>query len=168
MFVKKKAEEIDLNPFDAVGREWMLITAGTKENCNTMTASWGGMGVLWKKNVVTAYIRPQRYTKQFVDEQEYFTLCFFGEQYRRELALCGTKSCRDLDKIAACGFTVTESECGAPYFEEARLVLVCRKLYADDLRAQCFLDRDCDETCYPEHDYHTFYIGEVVEVLEKV
>lgn len=168
MFQNVDVKKLELNPFAAVGDEWMLITAGTKENCNTMTASWGGLGVLWKKNVATIYVRPQRYTKQFVDGQEYFTLCFFGDKYREELALCGTKSGRDMDKIAACGFTVSEAECGAPYFEQARLVLVCRKLYQDAIKPECFLDRSCDERCYPEHDYHDFYVAEVVEALEQI
>jgi len=168
VFQKTEIKKLMLNPFAAVGDEWMLITAGTKENCNTMTASWGGLGVLWKKNVATIYVRPQRYTKKFVDEQEYFTLCFFGDKYREELALCGTKSGRDMDKIAACNFTVATADCGAPYFEQARLVLVCRKLYQDIIKPECFLDRSCDERCYPEHDYHDFYVAEVVEALEQI
>ena len=168
MFQKVDVKKLGLNPFAAVCDEWMLITAGTKDNCNTMTASWGGLGVLWKKNVATVYIRPQRYTKKFVDEQEYFTLCFFGNQYREELALCGTKSGRDMDKIQACNFTVAEADCGAPYFEQARLVLVCRKLYQDAIKPECFLDRACDEKCYPEHDYHDFYVAEVLEALEQI
>ena len=168
MFRSVDAKELSLNPFAAVGDEWMLITAGTKENCNTMTASWGGLGVLWYKNVATIYIRPQRYTKKFVDEQEYFTLTFFGDDHRDALALCGSKSGRDMDKIAACGFTVAEAACGAPYFEEARLVLVCRKLYEDTLKPERFLDPACDAACYPNRDHHTFYIAEIVEALERV
>lgn len=167
MFERVDPRSLDMKPFAAIGDQWMLITAGTKENCNTMTASWGGLGVLWKKNVATAYIRPQRYTKQFVDEQGYFTLTFFGEEYREALNLCGTKSGRDMDKIAQCGFTVAEAEGGAPYFEEAELVLVCRKLYADTIKPECFIDTECDTKNYPTHDYHTMYIGEVVEVLKK-
>lgn len=167
MFRAVDVKELSLNPFAAVGDEWMLITAGTKENCNTMTASWGGLGVLWHKNVATVYIRPQRYTKKFVDEQEYFTLTFFGDAHRDALALCGSKSGRDMDKIAACGFTVAEASCGAPYFEEARLVLVCRKLYEDTLKPEQFLDPACDTDCYPNRDHHTFYIAEIVEALEK-
>lgn len=167
MFQKVDVKELALNPFDAIGEQWMLITAGTKDECNTMTASWGGLGVLWNKNVATAYIRPQRYTKKFVDEQEYFTLSFFGEEWRKELALCGRKSGRDIDKVKECGFTVTEAAGGAPYFEEAELVLVCRKLYADTIKPECFIDHECDMTCYPTRDHHTFYIGEVVEALQK-
>lgn len=167
MFQKVDVKELALNPFDAIGEQWMLITAGTKETCNTMTASWGGMGVLWNKNVVTAYIRPQRYTKKFVDEQEYFTLSFFGQEWREALTLCGRKSGRDIDKVKECGFTVAEGAGGAPYFEEAELVLVCRKLYEDTIKPECFHDRSCDEKCYPTRDHHTFYIAEVVEALQK-
>ena len=167
MFEKVNVEELALNPFDAIGRQWMLITAGTKDACNTMTASWGGLGVLWNKKVATAYIRPQRYTKKFVDEQQYFTLSFFGEEYREALTLCGRVSGRDVDKVKECGFTVGEGMNGAPYFEQAELVLVCRKLYADTIKPECFIDTACDRECYPNCDHHTFYIGEVVEALKK-
>ena len=130
MFQKVDPKSLNLNPFAAIGDQWMLITAGTKERCNTMTASWGGLGVLWGAPMATAYIRPQRYTKQFVDENEYFTLSFFSENYRPQLNLCGTKSGRDMDKVKECGFTVAEGAGNAPYFEQAELVLVCRKRMA--------------------------------------
>ena len=91
-------DELKLNPFTKIGTQWMLITAGDEKKHNTMTASWGAMGVMWGKNVVTVYIRPQRYTKQFVDSQDTFTLAFFGESYKRALNICGTKSGRDCDK----------------------------------------------------------------------
>ena len=92
MFRTIDPKELDLNPFAAIGDQWMLITAGTAERCNTMTASWGGLGVLWGAPMAIAYIRPQRYTKEFVDENEYFTLSFFPEEYRQQLSLCGSKS----------------------------------------------------------------------------
>ena len=166
MFRTVNVKDLSLNPFAAIGDEWMLITAGTKENCNTMTASWGGMGVLWYKDVATIYIRPQRYTKKFVDEQEYFTLTFFGDSHRDALALCGSKSGRDIDKVKECGFTVKTAACGAPYFEEAELVLVCRKRFAQDMDPACIAD-EVKEKWYPEKDYHAMYIGEIVEVLAK-
>ena len=115
--------------FSMIGEQWMLVTAGTAERCNTMTASWGGLGVLWGKPVATVYIRPQRYTLEFVEREDCFTLSFFGEEYRKALALCGSKSGRDVDKVKECGFTVAGAACGAPYFEEAGLVLVCKKAY---------------------------------------
>jgi len=167
MFRSVNVKELDLNPFTAIGEEWMLVTAGTKDHCNTLTASWGGLGSLWYKDVATIYLRPQRYTRQFVDNSDYFTLSFFGKGYREELTLCGTRSGRDMDKIGACGFTVAEAACGAPYFEQAELVLVCRKLYVDTIKPERFLDAALDARCYPSGDHHTFYIGEVVEALQR-
>ena len=159
-------KQIAKNPFSLIGDQWMLITAGDGENCNTMTASWGGVGVLWQAPVATCYIRPQRYTKKFMDEQDYFTLTFFGEEHREALKLCGTKSGRDVDKVKACGFTVKTAECGAPYFEQAELVIVCRKRYVQDFDPNAIPD-DVKEKQYPNEDYHTMYIGEIVEVLSK-
>lgn len=167
MLTKIDPKTLTINPFDAIGRQWMLITAGDGENCNTMTASWGGMGILWNLPVVTAYIRPQRYTKQFVDEQEYFTLSFLPEQYRQELAYCGRVSGRNEDKIAHCGFTMEMAECGAPYFAEAELVLVCRKLYCQRMQSEFFLDGSVEEKCYPQRDYHDMYIAEIVEAYQN-
>ena len=158
-------KQIAKNPFSMIGDQWMLITAGDAESCNTMTASWGGLGILWNKPMAIAYIRPQRYTKQFVDEQEYFTLTFFPAEYRQALALCGTKSGRDTDKVKECGFTVAEAEGGAPYFEQAELVLVCRKLYQSTLKEEGFVDRSILADHYPSRDLHEMYIGEIVKVL---
>lgn len=159
-------KQIAGNPFAMIGDQWMLITAGTGEACNTMTASWGGLGVLWNAPVATCYVRPQRYTKEFMDREEYFTLSFFGEAYRKALGVCGSKSGRDVDKVKECGFTVKTAECGAPYFEEAELVIVCRKRFAQDFDP-ANIPGDVKEKQYPNEDYHTMYIGEIVEVLSK-
>ena len=94
-------KEIGQNVFSLIGDQWMLITAGTAEQCNTMTASWGGLGVLWGAPMATCYIRPQRYTREFVDREEYFTLAFFDEEHRKALALCGSKSGREVDKVGS-------------------------------------------------------------------
>ena len=166
MFEKVDPKTLDLNVFSAIGEQWMLITAGDRDNCNTMTASWGGLGVIWGAPAATAYIRPQRYTKEFVDNSDYFTLSFFPEAYRKELALCGSKSGRDVDKVEACGFTVAMAQEGAPYFEQADLVLVCRKRFAQAMDP-ANIPLDVREKWYPEEDYHTMYIGEIVEVLKK-
>src|SRR5699024_11934868 len=99
MFTRIDPKELNKNVFSLIGDRWMLITAGTREKCNTMTASWGGLGVLWGKPVATVYIRPQRYTMEFVEGSEFFTLAFFGEAYRKALALCGSKSGREIDKV---------------------------------------------------------------------
>ena len=154
------------NVFSLIGDKWMLITAGNSERCNTMTASWGGLGVIWGTPAATCYIRPQRYTKEFVDREEYFTLTFFGEEWRKALSLCGSKSGRDVDKVKECGFTVKTAACGAPYFEQADLVLVCRKRFAQEMDP-ANIPQDVKEKWYPNQDYHTMYIGEIVEVLQK-
>ena len=166
MFEKMDPKNLDQNVFSLIGDRWMLITAGTQEKCNTMTASWGGLGVLWGKPVATVYIRPQRYTMEFVEGSEFFTLAFFGEEYRKALALCGSQSGRDVDKVKACGFTVAEAEGGAPYFAQAELVLVCKKAYWQDMDPAHFLDPEI-ETHYAQRDYHRIFIGEIVEALRK-
>ena len=167
MFKKIDPREMDGNVFQRIGDQWMLVTAGNKNNCNTMTASWGGLGVLWHEYVATAYVRPQRYTKQFMDSEKYFSLSFYGEEYRKALSLCGTKSGRDIDKIKECGFTVEYGVGDTPYFAEAELVLICEKLYADELREEKFMDPSYAGQKYPQKDWHTFYIGKIVEVLKK-
>lgn len=166
MLKRISVDQLKENVFSLIGDEWMLITAGTREMCNTMTASWGGLGVLWGEPAATIYVRPQRYTKQFIDGEEYFTLSFFGADYRKELALCGAKSGREVDKVAECGFTVACGECGAPYFEQARLALVCRKRYAQELNEGA-LPQDVKEKWYPNRDYHTMYLGQIVEAYIK-
>lgn len=166
MFRSVDPRSLEENVFSMIGDRWMLITAGTQERCNTMTASWGGLGVIWGAPAATCYIRPQRYTKEFVDREEHFTLSFFSEEHRRALALCGSKSGREVDKVKECGFTVRTADCGAPYFEEADLVLVCRKRFAQEMDP-ANIPEEIKEKWYPERDYHTMYIGEVLEVLEK-
>ena len=159
-------KQLDKNVFSAIGDQWMLITAGTGEACNTMTASWGGLGVIWGAPAATCYIRPQRYTKEFVDREEYFTLAFFGEEGRKALQLCGSKSGRDIDKVKECGFTVKAADCGAPYFEEAELVIVCRKRFAQPMDPDN-IPKEIKDKWYPQKDYHTLYIGEIIEVLAR-
>ena len=166
MFQKIDPKALNQNVFSAIGDQWMLITAGTADKCNTMTASWGGLGVIWGAPAATCYIRPQRYTKEFMDREEYFTLTFFGEEYRRQLQLCGSRSGRNTNKVKECGFTVAAAECGAPYFEEAELVLVCRKRFAQPMDP-ANIPQDVKDKFYPGQDYHTLYIGEIIEALAK-
>ena len=156
------------NFFARIGDDWMLITAENSHGeVNTMTASWGCAGILWNKPVAICFIRPQRYTYGIVEDAETLTLSFFAEgQYRDALRYCGTKSGRDGDKFAATGLTVDHAENGAPYVDEANLVLVCRKLYADDLKENCFIDPEMLKH-YAARDYHRFYICEIAEVLVR-
>ena len=145
--------ELQNSVFQTIGKEWMLITAekevGGRIEANTMTASWGGLGHLWNKNVAFVFIRPQRYTKEFVDQSDLFSLCFFGggRQYGLDLKLT------HLDNI--------------PCFEEATTVLICRKLYVQTLREDCFVDTDLANTCYPEKDYHDVYVAEVEQIYVR-
>jgi len=166
MFRTVDPKTLPENVFSLIADKWMLITAGTAEDCNTMTASWGGLGIMWNDPVATCYIRPQRYTREFVDREEYFTLTFFSEEYRKALALCGSKSGRDVDKVKECGFTVKTAACGAPYFEEAELVMVCRKRFAQRMDP-ANIPEDVKAAQYPNEDYHIMYIGEIIEVLKK-
>ena len=118
---------LELNPFTTIGTEWMLLTAGNEDKHNTMTVSWGGLGVLWRKNVTYVLVRPQRYTMEFMDREEYYSLCVFDETYKPALKLCGTKSGRDIDKDKETGLTVMFDQ-EAPYYAEAKLVFICKKL----------------------------------------
>ena len=166
MFKSVSPYELNVNPFKAIDKEWMLITAGDENKYNTMTASWGGLGVIWNKPVATCYIRPQRYTNEFVDSNEYFTLSFFGDgNYRDALTLCGRKSGRDIDKAKETGL-VPAFDKQAPYFEQAELVFVCRKLHKQRIAPEGFVD-PAIENNYTNGDYHYLYIGEIVDCLVK-
>lgn len=162
---KRSLYELNCNPFTTIGRDWMLITAEKDGAINTMTASWGMMGVLWNKPVAQVFIRPQRYTKEFVDNNDRFTLSFFNGQ-KRALSVLGTKSGRDGDKIAEVGFHPIRVD-GEPGFEEAWLTLVCQKLYTDSLKPERFLDPALDQENYPEQDYHTAYIAQILSAWVK-
>lgn len=159
----------DLSPriFSLFQMRTPLLTAGDAQCLNTMTIGWGGLGTLWSRPVCTVYVRPQRYTYEFMERSGWYTVSVLDDGYRDALQLCGSKSGRDLDKVKACGLTPAFSPEGAPYLEEASLVLVCRKLYADDLCPERFVDASIDGAVYPAKDYHRFYIGEVTRVLKR-
>ncbi len=158
--------DITDNLFELIGKDWALLTAKNGDGCNTMTISWGGAGIMWNKPVAFTLIRPQRFTYGLVENGEYFTLSFYDEKYREALQLCGTKSGRDIDKVKETGLTPVFDE-AAPYFEEARLVLVCRKLYAQDLDKNSALVENAVLPFYGEDDWHRMYISEIVKVLKK-
>ena len=160
-------KELTANPFQLIGQRWTLISAGDKDSFNTMTASWGGFGVLWNKPVVYIFIRPQRHTLGFVQSKSHFTLSFFGEEHRPALQLLGTRSGRDGDKVAESGLTPCFTESGNPTFEEATLVMECRKLYDGTLRSDEFVIDKLREVAYPDEDYHRVFVGEIVGCWEK-
>ena len=120
-----------------------------------MTASWGFAGVMWGKNTFTTVIRPQRYTKEFIDKAEYFTISFFKEDYKKALSFCGSHSGRDCDKAKETGLA------------EADMVLVCQKAYVQEMKPECFVDTENDEKWYSDKDYHYQYIGEIVKAFVK-
>lgn len=160
-------EELSFNPFEKISKQWMLITAGDERKSNTMTASWGGVGIMWGKPVVTAYIRPQRYTKEFVDTNDTFTISFLPDGQRKALNVCGAVSGRDVeDKWKEAGLHPYYVEDSAAV-EEAEMIFVCKKLYAQEMYPECFIETECDTKWYPESDYHTMYIAEITKVLIK-
>ncbi len=157
----------NVNPFNKIGREWMLVCAGTENNFNMMTASWGGLGVLWNRNVCFAFVRPNRHTFKFMEENEYFTLSFFPESKKDILSLCGTKSGRDIDKMNLPGLTPVYEKPGFIYFSEASFIIYSRKIYFQDLDPSHFLDPSILEN-YPQKDFHRCYTGEIKKALSRL
>ena len=156
--------ELQMNPMTLIGDSWMLITAGTEDRgYNTMTASWGHLGCIWGGYTSVCYVRPQRYTKEFVDREERYTLCFF-DGHMKELGYLGSTSGRDEDKVAKVGFTPVFGE-GYTYFAEAKLVLVCKKLYQAPLKEEYFTDKETVERNYPDRDFHDLYVGQIQKIL---
>lgn len=166
MFKEIDPKNLDNNVFSLLGDQWTIVSAGNKNNFNGMTASWGGMGVLFHKNVATIYVRPQRYTWELIEAFPEFTLSFFDRKYRPALKLYGSKSGRDVNKIQESGLTPVMDGDTAPYFEEAELVLICRKLYYQDLNPVGFVDTSLQEF-YEKKDYHRMYIGEIRKILHR-
>lgn len=145
--------------------DWGLVSACDGDKWNTMTVSWGGVGELWGKDVVFAFIRPQRYTKQFMDKSDFFTLSFFDKKYRDALKICGSKSGADCDKTALAGLKgVFDGD--TVYPDKARLVIKCRKLACQKMDNTCFIDKSIEEN-YRAGDYHYVYVGEITEVLTE-
>lgn len=155
--------QIDKNVFEAISKQWMLVGAEYDGRANAMTASWGGLGFMWNKNVAFVFIRPQRFTKTLIDKSEYLSLSFFDEKYRNMLAYMGKASGKDEDKIKNAGLTLKEDK--APVFEEASMTLICKKLYNQYLSPECFVDKSFLTQYYPQQDFHEMYIVEIEKVL---
>jgi flavin reductase (DIM6/NTAB) family NADH-FMN oxidoreductase RutF len=164
-FNEIKPSEIPDNTFSLIRDDWMLVTAGPAQSFNTMTANWGGFGHLWHREVVFVFVRPQRYTYEFMERSNVFTLTFFDETWREALEFCGSRSGRNVDKVEATDLTPVKGETGGVYFEEARLVLECRTIYAQDLKSDAFIDPRVDAETYPQRDYHRLYIGQIERCL---
>lgn len=164
MFEKVDLYDLDLNPFQEINKNWTLISAKKGNQTNTMTASWGAWGEIWGMEAITVYIRQSRYTKEFVDGQDFFTVSLF-DGHKKELGVLGRKSGRDGDKIAEVGFHLTEVE-GQPTFEEATYAFVCKKMYEADMPI-ADLPKEAVASYYPDDDYHTMYIAEIVAAYKN-
>lgn len=157
-----------IDPFTLIGKDWMLVGAGTADDWNAMTASWGGVGFLWNKNVAFCFVRPSRHTYGYVERSGLLTLSFFDESRRAALNYFGAVSGRDADKAAKGGLTPIAFDDGTVSFAEARLVLVCRKLYAQKLAPESFTDGSIVPANYPKGDFHTMYVSEIESVRIKI
>ncbi len=165
MFKEISIYDVKENIVDLLNKQWGLVTAGNEGAYNTMTVSWGALGELWGREMVTVYIRPQRYTNRFVDGSDYFTLSFYPAEYKKALAFCGSRSGRDFDKAKETGLTPVFDE-SVPYFDEAKLVIVCRKVAKGKFEPGQFIDESINGE-YPSDDFHFIYYGEIVKVLIK-
>ncbi|MCQ2960553.1 MAG: flavin reductase [Bacteroidales bacterium] len=164
----KKISPLDIqeNASKLIGKDYMLVTAGNQEKSNCLTASWGGLGFMWGKPVACIVIRPQRYTKEFIDREDFFTLSFFDESFKDMFAFCGSKSGRTVDKIKECNLTPFVTENGSISYEQARIVLECKKLYAAPFVKEGFVEKNLLSN-YVDGDFHVQYIAEITNCLIK-
>jgi flavin reductase (DIM6/NTAB) family NADH-FMN oxidoreductase RutF len=165
-FKETNIKDFSPNPFE-IKDKWMLISAAKPDGTvNTMTASWGSFGIMWNKEVVFIVIRPQRFTREFVESSESLSLTFFDDSYKKALAYLGKASGRDEDKIAKAGLSVATDN-KVPYFEEAEMVIFAKKLFVQRIEEAAFLDEKIVDRWYPEKDFHYLYIAEITKILEK-
>lgn len=160
-----KVENLDENIFSLMAKEWMLVTTGNSLQFNPMTASWGGLGHLWNKVVVFLFIRPNRFTYQLMEQNAICSVSFLNSKYRNILEFCGTKSGFNVDKIKSTGLRPFFKD-QFMFYEEAYLMMGCKKIYYQDLKPENFLDGDV-ENFYPKRDYHRMYICEVEIILRS-
>ncbi len=168
--------DLKLNPMAMIGSQWWLVAAGNEvSGYNAMTASWGHLGAIWERSdgkahlglpTAVVYLRPKRYTKEFMNLEDYFTLSVFDDTYRKALAYMGTHSGREEDKIAKAGFNVNFID-GMPYFNQAEMIFICRKLYHAPLKEEGFVDKSLVENNYVNKDFHEMYVGEIMRVMVK-
>ena len=163
--MKNKIYQFSENIFKIVGKDSALLTAGSKSGFNTMTIGWATVGVLWGRNVFICFVRPSRYTYQFMESTDIFTVSFFDETYNNKLTYLGSHSGRDEDKVKKCNLTPVFLEQGVT-FEEARMVFVCKKIYNQDLD-QNLISENIKVRYYPKDDYHRMYVGEIIDYFEK-
>ena len=157
---------VEINPFTKIGKEWGVVTAGTKASANAMTVSWGGVGVLWGKNVAYIFIRDSRYTKEFIDQNDFFSVTFLSETYRDAMNYLGSHSGRDGDKFGPAGLTLAYRH-SIPYIDEGNFVLLCQKLSATRITEDSFLAPSLKDKWYKDGDMHTMYIAEIIDIMAR-
>ncbi len=166
MFKKIGPSELKENAFQMIGKEWLLVSCGNQKQYNTMTASWGGIGVVWNKNVVTVYVRPQRYTFEFMEKYDHFSISVLPSAFKNELMYLGQVSGRDEDKISKCHLNPRFDD-EIIGFEEARLNIKCKTLYHSFIQEEGFIDQVLKGKIYPQKDFHMMYIGEIEKIEIK-
>jgi flavin reductase (DIM6/NTAB) family NADH-FMN oxidoreductase RutF len=171
-WIEKNIREFPGAPAARIGDDWALLSAGSGgTGWNTMTVAWGGLGELWSRDVAFVFVRPYRYTLEFINAASVFTLSFFDQSRRKALAFCGANSGRDVDKAAKTGLSPIifngGKAAGGIGFAEASEIIVCRKLYTHDLDPAAFLDPFIERECYPDKDYHRMFIGETLSLMTR-
>lgn len=172
-YVRVNPMEMKENFIEMIGKDWLLVTAGNKDSYNAMTISWGGMGYIWNKPAAFTFIRKARYTYEFIQREEGYTLSLFAPEYKKALGVCGTKSGRDTDKIKEAGLTGMELPSGLMAFEEARVIFECRKMLVTEVKHEDMVDsyrEDIVNQWYTKEgdtSYHTMYVSEIVNVWVK-
>ena len=166
-------EGLCVDPFELFDSRWGLLTAGTADDFNSMTISWDALGTVWgvpgqRRSLATVYVKPIRHTFGYLERNELFTVSFLPEEYRGALVLMGEKSGRDCDKVAESGLTPVELAPGAMAYAEADLVLVCRKLYQQEMQLE-LMPPDIAEELYlhPGEPAHHMFIGDIIDVRQK-
>ncbi|OVE74040.1 hypothetical protein BVX94_01805 [bacterium B17] len=164
--------EIDIKKMtiDAVDlwlNRWMILTAGTQDDYNMMTVAWGSIGCMWFKPFAQVVVRPQRYTREFMEKYDTFTLCAFPDKHTKDLQTMGSVSGRNTDKLTQTSLTIkSSSKVDAPSYNEANFILECRKMYFQDMDPENFVDEEINDY-YPEKDYHRIYFGEILAAYQS-
>lgn len=159
-------DSVEFNPFAQIGNCWAMITVGSRQKSNCTTVSWGGVGVMWGKNVAFIFIRDSRYTKELLDESEFLSISFLDSQYKEAMEYCGKASGRSEDKFQAAGLTPAYRH-GIPYIDEGNCILLCKKLSSTDITEESLFDSDIMKKWYPQGDFHTMYIVEIIESMAR-
>lgn len=157
-------QKLNFNAFEKIGKEWALVCSGDEKKSNMMTVSWGGIGVLWGKDVVYIFIRDSRYTKEFIDSTDYFSLAFLSDEYKESLVYCGSNSGRGINKWEKANLTPVLKN-GVVYPKESSLAFLCKKMAAVPIHKEDMLADTIYTDWYQDDDMHTMYVGEIIETI---